>query len=124
MKLWDNIFAVSYNYIGRLKNQDQRSGAVSIVATSIMTLLFMLAIILGKVLKQNLIKTALPIKLYVIPVVFLIFYLVNLYYSTSRAAVIMPKFNAFSTTKREIWKFITVIFYVGPLIVIAFLLKK
>jgi len=123
MNLWNYVFAVSYNYYGRFKNQDQRFGALCVVATCIMTLVFISIILLGKVLNQNLLLR-LPNKYCIIPFLLLELYLLHKYYSNFRTEQIISKFDRLSTTKRDIWKLATIFFLVGPIIVIGVLLKK
>ena len=67
---------------------------------------------------------AFPNKYYIIPVVFLLIFLVNRHYSVSRVENVMTKFNSLTSSQKDVWKFLTVIFFVGPIVVIAFLLKK
>jgi hypothetical protein len=124
MILWDNIFGAAYNYYGRFKNQSQRFSATCIVSTSIMTLAMLLIIILSKIVGQNILSIAFPNKYYIIPVVFLLIYLVNRHYSVSRVQNVMARFNSLTPTQKDFWKFLTVVFFVGPIVLIAFLLKK
>ena len=124
MILWDNIFGTAYNYYGRFKNQSQRFSATCIVSTSIMTLAMLLIIILSKILGRNILSMAFPHKYYIIPVVFVLIYFVNRHYSVSRVGNVMTKFNSLTSTQKDFWKFLTVIFFVGPIVLIAFLLKK
>ena len=124
MILWNNIFGTAYNYYGRFKNQSRRFSATCIVSTSITTLAILFIIILSKILRQNILSLAFPNKYYILPLVFLLIYLVNRHYSVSKVENVMRRFNSLTSTQRDFQEFFTIIFVVGPIVLIAFLLKK
>lgn len=123
MKFYNNLFASTYKYYSRYKTEAPRFSAVCVVTVCQMLLLFLIIILL---------KTAglldifgmLPSKYYFIPVFILWLVIIYRYYTNEKATEVVQMFEEKSLSERRMWGVITVVCFILPITIIAFLLKK
>jgi hypothetical protein len=123
MKLYNNLFASSYRFYSRFKDESPLGTSICIIWICQMILFFLVFAILKKIIHFNPFLL-LPNKFYFLPVFFLWLYLLTRYYSKVKVQLILQGFEKKSHNERKIWGLITIVCFIAPLIVITFLLKK
>jgi hypothetical protein len=121
--VYNNIFASTYNYYSKFKNEYPGVASICVVFVCQVTLALLLVGLIGEILNRNLFLN-IPNKLYALP--FLVVWLVLLFkiYSKERISSIIEEFNSKSVKQRRIWGIITVGHFVCPTILFLLLLLK
>ncbi len=124
MKYYNNIFASSYKYYSGFKYESPVFNGICIVFVCQTTLLIFILILLRKFTVIN-VFAFLSSKLYFLPFLFIWFYLLNRYYKNKeRIAAVIKTFESKSDNFKKLWGAITIVSFVSPVIISAFLLKK
>ena len=123
MAFYNNIFASTYKYYSRFKRETPLFSAVCVVIVCQMTLFFLVLSILKRL---NIINAfaLLPNKFYFLPIFFVWLFLLFRYYTKSKAEEIISRFEKKLPKERKMWGVLTIMSFIVPLVLIAFLLKK
>jgi hypothetical protein len=123
MSFYNNVFAATYKYYARYKTEAPRFSAVCVVTVSQIVLFFLILVLLKKTGAID-IFGMLPSKYYFIPVFLLWLFLVYRHYTNNRAIEVVHLFEQKPLRERRTWGILTIICFILPIIIIAFLLKK
>jgi hypothetical protein len=123
MLLFDNMFASTYNYYSKFKNEAPLGSSICVVFVSQITLLVLLIILIGKIFDTNFFMY-LPNKYYFIPLFIIWFFVLYKYYSREKALEIVNEFKLKTPSSRTGWGILTVMLFVLPTILIFVALKK
>lgn len=123
MKLYNNLFAASFKFYNRFKGETPLGTSVCVIFVCQMTLFFLIIIIIKKLSGVNFLSV-LPNKYYFIPFFILWLYLIYKYYSKERVQLILQEFEGKSINEKRKWSVLTLVFFIVPLILIIWLLKK
>lgn len=121
--MYNYIFASTYKYYSRFKNESPRFGAACVVTVCQIGLLFLLLVIV-KVASGYNFFSMFPNKFYFLPILGVWMFFNYRYYDGERTNEILESFNQKRTGQRRWWSVITVISFLLPIVLIAFLLKK
>jgi hypothetical protein len=121
--MYNNIFAVTYQYYSRFKNESPRFSAVCVVLVCQLVLVFLMLILLKK---ANIIDAfgTLPSKFYILPFLAIWLYLIQRFYSKEKASQVLAAFDKKTSSQKKVWGVIALANFILPIIIIAFLLKK
>lgn len=122
MRFFNNIFSSSYKYYAKFKNEVPLGSAVCVVCVSQITLALLLVACIGKIIGRNLFLF-LPHKLYYLPVFILWLFFLFKYYSPIRAEKMVAEFNKKNKASRRMWAVLSVISFIGPIIVFFIVLS-
>lgn len=119
MSFYNKIFAATFRYYSKYKNEAPRFSAVCVVAIS--QLLLLLLLILLK--KANIVDILgiMPSKYYFIPIFILWLIIVYRYYSQEKIFKLIDIFEQMPLMTRRIWGIITIICLIFPVVIIAIL---
>jgi hypothetical protein len=121
--MYNNIFAATFNYYSRFKNESPRFSAACVVTVCQMVLLFLGIIILKKIGNID-IFGMLPSKYLIIPFLVIWLYLVYRYYTKEKVNQVIELFSQKTILARRLWGVLTIVHFILPIVIISFLLKK
>lgn len=123
MKFYNNIYAACYKFYSKFKNETPYSTSIIVVDVCQMTLILLIIVIIKKITNYNL-ASLLPNKYYFLPFLILQLYLLYKYYSKEKVNSILEEFETKSPNAKKMWGALTIFFFIAPLVLIGFLLKK
>lgn len=121
--MYNNLFASSYRFYNKFKGETPLGTSVIVVFVCQMTLFFLIITIVKKLTGIN-VASVFPNKFYFIPIFLLWMYLLYKHYSKEKVKAILQEFEQKSSREKKMWGIVTLISFIVPLVLIAFLLKK
>lgn len=121
--VYNNIFASTYNYYSKFKNESPVVASICVVFVCQVTLALLTVGLIGEIINRNLFLN-IPNKIYALP--FLVIWLVLIFriYSKEKVVDIVKEFNSKPVRQRRVWGIITVVHFVCPTILFLLLLLK
>jgi hypothetical protein len=123
MLFFNSLFASTYNYYSKFKNEEPRGSSICVVFVSQVTLAILFFILIGKLLHTNLFMLF-PNKYYYLPVFVFWFWGLYKYYSKDRSLEIMEEYKFKPDSYKKLWGALSIMLFILPTLLIFVTLKK
>lgn len=117
------IFASTYRYYSKFKNETPRFSAAAVVTVSQFASAFLILTLLKRQMVWDFTRYV-PNKYLALPIMFGWMAVIYKYYSPERIIILLKNFDALPKWKRKFWAVMSLIFFVLPLILFAFAASK
>jgi hypothetical protein len=123
MFLYNKIYAATYLYYAKFKNENPRSRATLMLLVCQNFLFFLILGVIKKVFEYDFSKL-LPNKFYYFPIIIVWYLLLYNHYSKDKSESILSEYASKSSYYKKRCGIITVLHFILPVILLAILLKK
>lgn len=113
------IFASTYKYYSKFKNETPRFSAAAVVTVSQFASVFLVLTFLKRQMVWDFTRYV-PNKFVALPIMFGWMAIIYKYYSPERIITLSKSFDEFPKWKRKFWAVMSLVFFVLPFILFAF----
>jgi hypothetical protein len=122
MGMWNNIFASTYLFYERFKDEVPRGSAICVLGVGQITLAMLLLVIIGKLISINIMATLFPNKYFVLPICAVWIFFLFRYYNNKTAENLVKQFKQLNKAQRKVYAFLSISIFLLPTVLIFLVL--